>query len=161
MPRSTQPPRKTSFGNIAPPRTGVALLPSPEITKTLCELLSESIPMALAAAAVGIPINTLGDWIRQGQRSQDGDEPLVLFARLISMADARGRIALVKTTATQPSEARRLLERASPREFSPEVATRRGVEAAAAGMEGAPRSVVAMPEVALSMEDWAAKHKPA
>lgn len=158
MPRSDKAPKKTSYGTISLPAVVEPEAPTPEMTRELATLLLEGLPLPLCAAAIGIPATTLAMWLRQGQRTQDKDDPFVLFATAVARAEARGRLALMRSANTSPQEARKMLERLSPREMAPEVAAKRGAEAAAAGSASAPRSIIEMPAQAENMDAWKAAH---
>jgi len=158
MSKAVKSARKTSFGTHSLPNAIAPDAPTEADTKSLCSLLSEGIPLELASAAVGLPRDVLLAWLRQGQRTTDTADPLVQFAANVARSEARGRIALIRAASGSPAEARKMLERMSPREFSPEVAAKKGIAAAAEGSAETPRSVVALPDVAGSMDDWVSQH---
>ena len=126
---------------------------TPEVTAIACAQIAQGLPKVHAYALAGIAPQTASDWERRGET---GEEPYSTFlaARLRASADhVAMRLARMQEPGADWRREAWLLERLEPKTFAPTTRTQ------LSGPDGGPvpvASVVIVPDMAASSEEWAA-----
>jgi hypothetical protein len=102
--------------------TGIAMkrLLTPSLTKRLCKLLADGVPVKTASESIGVTDRTIRSWLASASEN-DADPALVAFASAVSCAKAKGRIVLLRRIIEAAKRDWRaaafVLARLSPEEF--------------------------------------------